>query len=370
VPYCGVAVSSLIQNTNVNNLYEVYVLYDELKNTNIRRLEGLSVNHVTVRCVCIHEYVVNLKVTEYNHLTVASAYRLVIPDALPQYDKIIYLDSDIAVNADIAEMYNFDIGNNVLGAVKGLYDEDDIFSEYMSGTLHVSKDTFFNAGILIINCAEFRKKNIKEKCFALLTERTDLLYMDQDALNIICQGNVYFLPKEWNYECVFLFNNNTCNDDVMSDSAIVHYDGIDKPWNHPERPLSEQFWSYARKTIFYEEILMKVMRAEMASLVHDTHEIFGNVRRFDNTAIYGAGHVGTIYVNRLLEMRVCNIVAWVDKNFAEKKGTVLPVESVDKLYTTDFDCLIIAIADKDKADEVENMLIANNIEKEKIVRIN
>lgn len=377
VPYCGVAISSLIKNASRGCIYEVFVLFDKLSNLNIYKLERLSTDNVRVNCQCVHKYFTNLKFVEFQHLTIASAYRLVIPDLFPQYEKILYLDSDIVVNADVAELYNIDIGSNILGAAHGSYnhDKDDFGYIHITKTLGISESSFFNAGILIINTTEFKKNNVTQKCMTLLSERNDLYFMDQCALNITCEGKVHFLPNRWNYEWLFLFainqlsfpfNRNGCDgDEICTDPAIIHYDGVEKPWDYPEQFLSNYFWEYARQTIFYEEILF----SSQVRRTRDLIELLGMADKYRNVVIYGAGNAGKRYVNRILSLKLCNIVLWVDKNFADKQGFALPVENIDKIYSTEFDHIFIAIENFAISNEVKKMLLSNNIEEKKIIQI-
>ena len=374
VPYCGVAISSLIKNTSKSNKYEVSVLFDSLSSLSVYRLERLSTDNVSVSCLCIHEYIANLKALEYNHLTIASAYRLVIPDVFPQYTKIIYLDSDIVVNADVAELYNTDIGTNILGAVRGYYkrDETDFMYNHITKTLGINENSFFNAGILIVNTKEFKQNNVAQRCFDLLSERKDLYFMDQCALNIVCESKVHMLPNRWNHEWLYLFavNNpklprNREEFETCASPAIIHYDGVEKPWDYPQQFLADYFWSYARQTPFYEEIVYSAQMRRTREML----ELFGVVGKYRNIAIYGAGSAGKRYVNKILSLKLCKIAVWVDRNFAELQGLELPVESVEKLYDTDFDHVFIAIENIAVSNQIKDMLIANNIPNDKIIQI-
>lgn len=367
VPYCGVAISSLIRNACPDHLYEIAVLYDRLSTANIIRLEQQSTDYANVRCICIHDYILNLKVMEYNHLTIASAYRLIIPDVLPQYEKILYLDSDIVVNTDIAKLYDIDIGANILGAAHGYFkkDDDEFMYRHITQTLGIAVQDFFNAGILVMNIPAFRENKVKDRCFSLLAQRTDLYFMDQCAMNIVCEGKVHFLPPEWNFEWQYLFSAEEQEQKQINHLAIIHYDGIEKPWDYPGQVLADYFWSYARKTIFYEEILQI---AQIRS-TKEVMEVLGGVGKFRNIAVYGAGNAGKRYVNKILSLNLCNIVAWVDQNYANMKGMRPQVESVESLYKKEFDHIVIAIENKLISEEVGEILVMNGIPKEKIIRI-
>lgn len=367
VPYCGVAITSLIANTNRDKNYVVYIMYDKLSSMSIYRLESLTCSNVKVKCINIHSYIQNLKVVEYNHLTIASAYRLIIPELFTQYDKIIYLDSDIVVNRDIAEMYDIEIKDNILGACHGYYREDDDMwmCNHITKTLGISLESFFNAGILIINCKQFIQNRVKEKCFDLLSTRKDLIFMDQCALNIVCKGKVKMICSCWNYEWMFLFSNNDEEIQLMDNPAIIHYDGISKPWDRPNMVLANVFWKYARSSDFYEEILYKAQINNMRALL----DVLGVSEQYKNVAIYGAGNIGKQYVDKILQLNLINIVTWVDKNYQDKKDTRFPVSSIETLYTSNYDHLIIALGNREIAMSVKEMLVSNGIREEKIVFI-
>lgn len=40
------------------------------------------------------------------HFSIETYFRLVLPELLPGYQKILYLDSDMVVQGDVAELYN------------------------------------------------------------------------------------------------------------------------------------------------------------------------------------------------------------------------------------------------------------------------
>ena len=54
--------------------------------------------------------------TNNAHISVETYYRFLIQKVLPFYDKVLYLDSDIIINGDIAKLYNIDLQGKLLGA--------------------------------------------------------------------------------------------------------------------------------------------------------------------------------------------------------------------------------------------------------------
>lgn len=377
--YCGVAIFSLIENAHSDYLYKIYVFYDKISPENRWKLESLSTDYAQVRCICVHDEVAGLCAASYNHLTVASAYRLVISKVLSSYDKVIYLDADIVVNDDVAKLYQIDIGDSILGAVRGYYrkEENDFFRQYIINTLKIKEDNFFNAGILLVNNRECIKKKITERCFSILSQRTDLAYYDQCALNIVCEGNVFFLPPTWNYEWTFLFPLTERTLSLHEKRAelagghlsIIHYDGAEKPWDMPGQILAGEFWKYARKSSFYEEILQKAQAKNIKNIFNTFMQVYEADLKPKKIAIYGAGNAGNRYVKRILEFKLGEIAVWVDCHYAAKTKTPLPVECVEKLYETAFDCVIIAIENRLTSGAVKEELIANGIAEEKIIQI-
>ena len=70
---------------------------------------------------------------------------LFIPSIFPEYDKVIYLDSDIVVNCDIAELYNKDMGDNIIGAVKDMtINTNKDFIEYSKIAIGVEAEKYIN----------------------------------------------------------------------------------------------------------------------------------------------------------------------------------------------------------------------------------
>ena len=142
---------------------------------------------------------------------------------------MIYLDCDIVVNLDIAELWNADIGDNYLGAAKdkGALKSNNSLYDIMCHKLNAcSFDNFFNSGVLLMNLNKIRE--FEENLFNM-TEKWLLRYghttklVDQTALNGIFRGRVKIIDNKFNY----FANNNKLDDDIPG--CIVHYAG-DKPW--------------------------------------------------------------------------------------------------------------------------------------------
>ena len=170
----------------------------------------------------------------------------------PQYDKVLYCDCDVIVLGDIAELYNHNIDNYLVGACpEEVMTEVKIFGDYVEQALDVDCEKYFNAGVMLMNLDGFRKENIEEKFFDMLQKYTFRVTQDEDYLNVLCKGKVKLFHLGWNKTA---FKNEKFND---KDLKLIHYKIHWKPWHYDGVLYENHFWDYAKQTSFYEEILDK-----------------------------------------------------------------------------------------------------------------
>ena len=238
-----VAIYSLIKNTSPSNIYKIYILETDLTDNNQRMLESLTQENVTVKCIDISGFTADVELKGSMHLSQETYYRLWIPLIFPEYEKILYLDSDMCILSDVAELYEVEIGNYAAGAVQ------DVVCHGLQGHtesigLADVKETF-NAGVLLINAVEFEKQKIREKCLALLAEdykrkERRLVFADQDALNIVLYENHYRMDEKWNCQPLYLWRMEEVMDGwkekyifAQDHAAIMHFSGDRNPWDNP-----------------------------------------------------------------------------------------------------------------------------------------
>lgn len=168
--------------------------------------------------------------------TEAASLRLLLPELLPELDKILYLDCDIIVRQDLARLWNeTDLGDNYLAAVFEAAIEGQA---ERSRALGCNPARYFNSGFLLMNLVQMRTEHVSEK----LLEACRVPYLefpDQDALNQVCQGHVlplsplynsirtFFIPK---YKPDFIRQYGEGLWDKVQREATIHYTG-GKPWN-------------------------------------------------------------------------------------------------------------------------------------------
>jgi lipopolysaccharide biosynthesis glycosyltransferase len=178
--------------------------------------------------------------------------------------KIIYLDSDIIVNESIDKLWNYDITNYAIAAVR----DKETLQEQNKKRLGIEGQySYINAGVEIINLDFLREIDFVNKSLEFVKKhRNKILYHDQDIINALLYKKIFYLPYCWNMMDCYLYKFPQCNPNYTSDiiqyqknPSIIHFAGRYKPWHKECRnPYRNLYWHYLKKTgIKYFPILRK-----------------------------------------------------------------------------------------------------------------
>ncbi len=252
VKYTIVSLYSMIQNASVEYRYKVYVLHTEISEETQRKVQDLKNDNFSIEFVDMTDYLKSIsdKLPLRDYYSKTTYYRLFIAEMYPDYNKAIYIDSDTIVQGDISEFYNTDIKDAYVGAChEQVMLQVDEFGTYVEKVVGVSRYNFFNAGILLINCDQFRLKFVLDKFLDYLHYYNFVVTQDEDYLNLICKDHVYWIDQRWNTEvfCEISYPIEQAN--------MLHYIMTSKPWHYEDCKHADIFWRYAKETSVYEEIL-------------------------------------------------------------------------------------------------------------------
>lgn len=278
VPYVAVTLISLLENSNRFYNYDIIFLHSDISNINQTRLREIftGYSNFSLRFFNIGAVIANRNFQCEGHISPETFYRLSVRELLANYSKVLYLDSDIIIQKDVAELYLIDIGNNLVAATIDA-DRAGEYSGAIPGVRDYEKKVmqmenpyqYFQAGVIVFNIAEMQKAFCENELLDF-AETRKFMYVDQDVLNIKCEGRVHILEANWNVmtDCDKFRVNGIIKhapkyiyDSYMKSREnpyIIHYAGQEKPWNSPLCDYSEQFWRYARNSIFYESILYRM----------------------------------------------------------------------------------------------------------------
>ena len=250
VKYTIVSLNSVIKNASKDFDYKIYVLNTNISEQMRQRLLELQNDNFQVIFADVNEYLenVNKELPIRHYYSKTTYYRFFISEMFPEYDKAIYIDSDIIVQGDISELYNTDIGDSYLGAChEQAMTQIDNYGTYAERVVGVSRHNFFNAGLMLINTKQFRDKQVLKKFIYHLGEYNFIVTQDEDYLNLICKDHVYWLDQRWNTE---LTEGLEYDYDYRS-AFILHYIMVNKPWHYHDCRGADIFWSYAKETSVY-----------------------------------------------------------------------------------------------------------------------
>lgn len=250
IPFLGVALSSLIENTSKGNKYAIKILYTNVTEENKIKIKKYETENISIEFVDLNKQLEEIKEKLYtrNYFSNTTYYRLFIPELYPEYDKAVYIDSDTVCLSDIAELYNTDMGDNLIAGIPdGVIQAIDIFKDYVERVVGVADyNNYFNAGVIVMNLKELRDYKFEEKFIYMLEKIKFEVAQDQDYLNRLCKGRVKILDYSWNRMPVMGKTEEKIN--------LIHYNLGAKPWYFDNVVYQEYFWEYAKKTEFYNEI--------------------------------------------------------------------------------------------------------------------
>lgn len=246
-----ISIRSMLENASPDRFYRFHILFTDVSERSRRVAKELERENAEIIFEDVTSYLtaIEKKLPLRDYYSKTTYYRLFIADMFPQYDKAIYIDSDTVVLGDISELYDTDLKDNYVGAVtERVMTDVDVYGRYVEQVLGIDRYAYFNAGLLLLNCKQFRKNDLLKKFGDLLSVYNFVVTQDEDYLNLMCKDRVLHLDRKWNTEILPQFEIDPAK------VAIFHYIMVSKPWHYPDCRFGEYFWKYAEKTEFYQEL--------------------------------------------------------------------------------------------------------------------
>ena len=247
IPYLAVALASLKKHGAKTNEYRIHVLYAGELNCAAKKVKAMEEDNFKIFFEDVGERIRHIRDFTFcrDYYTSAIYYRLFIPELFPQYEKALYLDCDTIALTDVAELYETDIGENLIGAVADqAVAEVPAFRAYVKNALDIDYERYFNSGVIVMNLCKFRALGFYEKFCAIFRSYPFIIAPDQDVLNLICKDKVYYFSAEW--------NRMPIGDERKA--KLVHYNLTMKPWHYKNILYGKHFWECAKETEFLESI--------------------------------------------------------------------------------------------------------------------
>jgi lipopolysaccharide biosynthesis glycosyltransferase len=272
-PYLSVTLQSVIETASAVYEYRVFVLHNGVTDASMEKVQNqvAEVKNFSVSFVDVAEYLKNTPLFTSRHISAAAYFRLFIPYIFNKYDKVLWLDCDLLVCRDVAELYNVDIEDYMVAVVNDKLTSWEWMLRESNGEyrdVFKNFDNYFNSGVMLFNTVKLRNYITVEKLMEFTASRKWLCH-DQDILNVLCEEKVKYLPMKWNVYNVV--TQRRSKDDgyfeAITNPYILHL--IVKPWNNFLGLSSggEEWMKVAMRTPFADTVMKNMYASGMLGLM-------------------------------------------------------------------------------------------------------
>ena len=257
----SICISSLLMNAETDTFYDIYILHPE--KCDFSQTQLVDITKYYRNCNITFRTVNSEFVTAYEirGITTTAYYRLLIPELIPEYEKILYSDVDVIFREDLSKYYQTDLESYYMAGVDNASALRPGVQKYVKEKLGIDhKYGHFYSGNLIINSKKIKEDNIIP-LFRDLAKQ-NFHQQDMDIINIACYGKIKALTPAFcltNFLTEILVKRKTemlpffTKDEIEHalKFGIVHYNGP-KPWKQYCVNF-DIWWEYYRKSPFYDE---------------------------------------------------------------------------------------------------------------------
>ena len=338
----GVAIHSVLEHADPSDRYRFYILTEEenvgMDDGFFELLAAKFSNFTWEYRTIPADVFANIQLS-VRYSSAATYYRLLAARLLPELEYGIYLDGDIAVFGDIADMLDCCMADSgtffsdcYLAAAKDIglrYGTDGFFARHRASIGFSNEDItgYFNAGVLVMNLKKIREDGLEERFVSLLAN--NYTFVDQDILNIVCKGKVRYLPARFNIVANSIHNRyyayHVCSDprdreDLLADRSVIsHYAGVVKPWQLQETPWDYAWLACAKRVPSTPELARWIARCGERQAPPWTYRT-DDVRNAGQVLLYGYSHFSRFLCETLQHEGYGNIRCFLDRD-PQKQGS-------------------------------------------------
>jgi lipopolysaccharide biosynthesis glycosyltransferase len=239
----AVMLRSLAANLEPDSRVEVYAVDDGIDPADKARVQASLTDRVKLHWVepCRSTLA---SLPTWGRMPLTTYQKLTLGEWLPAHvEKVLWLDCDLLVLHDIAPLWSVDLAGRHVFAVP------DQRVPFVSSRFGVAayqdlgiapQAKYFNAGVLLVNLARWRKDDVAGQAIHYLqTYRDRVFFWDQEALNGVLAGQWEELDAAWNSHPTIghlvdhrpMARQNDAADRPTGSIRIVHFSGNIKPWN-------------------------------------------------------------------------------------------------------------------------------------------
>jgi lipopolysaccharide biosynthesis glycosyltransferase len=250
----AVAMRSALDTIAPMRPVEVHVIGIDLQDATWRQLRASSTRAGTTFTAIHGDPSRFIDLPDSRIITRTAYWRLLLPELLPDHSRVIYLDSDVLVRRDIAELFDLDLQGDSTAGVR------DYEMWYASSNGGIPGNPalaafvpYINSGVLLMSLDAWRVNRVAARAEAYRRATPDAREVDQDAVNVAIAGEVRLLDPRWNVQTPAFLSRwrswpgwplpaqpgqpptpfpMATVEQVRRDPWIVHFTTDRKPWTH------------------------------------------------------------------------------------------------------------------------------------------
>lgn len=282
VQHAAVMLTSLFE-TNRGKRFHVHVLTNGLSQESESRISALcrKYDSFLAKHICSDAKIKDLPVGQWSTMMY---YKLYIPTILPQEaERCLFLDVDMVINADIAELYNIELSDNVIAAAEDI--PDCILHKQRIGLSQ--NDLYINSGVMVCDLKKWRILEYSQPIFNFTRSVATKIQNEQDVIAMYFKDRIKALPIRWNMVTFYFMRKPKIFDkqlpqlkEAKRNPGIIHFACPIKPWfrdcNHPFGYLYRQYlqltpWydAHHRFPIFEQLTLRQRFNKHIKNILND-----------------------------------------------------------------------------------------------------
>ena len=263
-PYLKVALKSLIHNKNKDSIYNIYILSIDLNKKTQQELKQFEQDKVKINTIALKKSMLKKEgkfKTNLHYVSDVDYFKFFFSEIFQNFDKILYLDSDILVLGDLSSLYNTDIQDKYVAAVRSIDFKNDIYNKR------------YNIGVLLCNLSLWRKDGLTKILIGAKNNLKNDTTVTQNTFNALPDDKIKSISpiynnrtkmtqdnfEEYNYKKNYYPHLENINniDELNKKTIIVHFAGFRKPWFNDKIKFAKIWWQYARLVNPYWKIEKK-----------------------------------------------------------------------------------------------------------------
>ena len=219
----------MLQSAKLNSRedFSITIGYD----SNALSQENKRIISIVLGIIGVDFRFTELEITEdmakRGHISGTSYARLILADRSDGF--ALWLDADLICLPNWDTIFSASVDNenrNLISVVRDSGVTGEIIRNSNNESLKIAGLNYFNAGVLVFACDNWRKLEFQKKWPAILKQADELGFQwaDQCVLNYICQENVNYLAPDYNVLA------GSRKHRLRSKPYILHFAGGSKPW--------------------------------------------------------------------------------------------------------------------------------------------